>query len=481
LAEKSSKFQSEEQLVKLLILAAIIGAVTSLLTVLYLTLAGWGETFFQNPIGGLQIGMFWPLILLIIGGIVVGIAIRLTGEHSYMGSTQKEYAENKGRLNYRYLPSIILQCIISLWSGASVGPEGGLADLGGGTATLIVERLKVQKEAVLFLTCCGVSGSFSAFFGNPVIGAVVAMEYLFIQGIPYVKLLIPGLVAGAIGYLVYFEILGTSLSGIVAFPAFTAPSLIDLVWALLIGMIGGLLAVYHKWLFAQLQKRLFFRLKSSPIKRGLIGGVIVGLIGSFVPLVLYSGQKEIVTILFQGSVYSIGFLILLLFGKSFVMAISFNTAFKGGPVFPYLFMGGILGLVMSQSLPFIPEGVAVTGGMAAVSAGLFPIPISVILLIGLMSQLNLLPTIAIASITGFVISRFLAPPKLPPSPQQVQEQDETKTTIKQPLAPSAKVNQHNRLENQKIPVKPQLIKKINFIFEEGKKYRKKYLEYLQVH
>jgi H+/Cl- antiporter ClcA len=139
----------------------------------------------------------------------------------------------------------------------------------------------------------------------------------------------------------------------------------------------------------------------------LIGGLTVGLIGSFVPLLLYSGQNEIITILFQSSAYSFGFLLLLLIGKSVVTALSFNTVFKGGPIFPYLFMGGILGLAISQLLPFIPAGVAVTAGMAAIASCLFPLPISVLLLVALMSQVNLIPTITIASITGFLIGKYV--------------------------------------------------------------------------
>jgi H+/Cl- antiporter ClcA len=405
-SEKNSIFTSGTDLLRLIILAGVIGALTSLLTAVYLFAASWGESFFGAPFGEVNIAMFWPLILLTIGGLVVGLTIKYAGEHLQLGSTQKEFAE-KGRLNYRHLPSIALQTILSLWAGASVGPEGGLADIGGGTATLLAEKLKVRTDAVVFLAYCGVAGAFGSFFGGPVIGAFVAMEYLFIRGIPYIELLVPGLVSATVGYLVYYHVFNATISGILIFPPYPAPLFIDLAWALLIGVIGGLFGLYYKWLFAKFQKHLFIRFKSSPIRRGLIGGLAVGFIGSFVPLLLYSGQNEIITILFQSGVYSFGFLLLLLIGKSVVTALSFNTVFKGGPIFPYLFMGGILGLAISQLLPFIPDGVAVTAGMAALASSLFPLPISVLLLVALMSQVNLIPTITIASITGFLIGKYV--------------------------------------------------------------------------
>lgn len=402
----------------MVLLAAIIGAVTSILTAVYLVVAELGVAFFEHPIGGLNIGMFWPLILLVIGGLVVGLVARYTGEHFQLGSTQREYTESKGRLNYRHLPSTLLQIFASLWSGASVGPEGGLADLGGGTGSWIADRLKLKIDAVSFLTYCGIAGTFGAFFGNPLIGAFVGMEYLFITGIPYVLLLIPGLASATVSYLIYTRVVDISASGIIAFPPYPTPTFFDAGWAVLIGIIAGLFAAYHRWLFIKIQK-IFTRFKSSPIKRGLIGGLVVGLIGSFIPLVLYSGQKQIDTILFGGVVVSIGFLILLTFAKSFVMAVSFNSIFKGGPIFPYLFMGGTLGLAVSQLLPIIPEGVAVTCGMAAVTGGLFPLPISIILLVTLMSQLNFLPTIIIATITSFLLSRLLTPSPSPPPTKQI--------------------------------------------------------------
>jgi H+/Cl- antiporter ClcA len=405
--EQKSIFSSGIYLFKVLIVAAIIGAIASLLTVLYLFAADWGEKYFEAPFEGSPIAMFWPFILLTIGGIAVGLAIKYTGEHIQLGSTQKEFGESKGRLDYRHLPSIITQCILSLWSGASIGPEGGLADLGGGAATLLADKLKIRTNAVIFVTYCGVAGSFGSFFGSPLIGAFVAMEYLFIQGIPYIELLVPGLVSATVGYIVYDHVFNVSISGILVFPQYASPLFIDLLWALLIGIIGGFFGAYHQWLFAKLHKHVFTRFKNNPIRRGLIGGLTVGFIGSLIPLLLYSGQNEIISILFESSTYSFGFLLLLLVGKSLVTAISFNTVFKGGPVFPFLFMGGTLGLAINQVMPFIPQGVAVTAGMAAIASALFPLPISVILLVSLMSQINLVPTITIASITGFLLSRYL--------------------------------------------------------------------------
>ncbi len=75
----------------------------------------------------------------------------------------------------------MLQAFISLWSGAPVGPEGPLTFLTGGFGTYLSERLKLKKDDVQVLVYSSIAGAFGGFFGSPVIGAVGAIEYMFIK------------------------------------------------------------------------------------------------------------------------------------------------------------------------------------------------------------------------------------------------------------------------------------------------------------
>ena len=139
-------------------------------------------------------------------------------------------------------------------------------------------------------------------------------------------------------------------------------------------------------------------------------------------MTLYSGQNQLQQLIHNSAAntaaYSVGFLLLLVVVKALLTSTSFATGFDGGPVFPLLFMGGTLGLAISQVLTFIPQGVAVTAGMAGVACAGFPIPLTVALLLGLMGgQPDLLPVIAIGAVTGFLVSKALTPllPKRAPS------------------------------------------------------------------
>jgi len=116
----------------------------------------------------------------------------------------------------------------------------------------------------------------------------------------------------------------------------------------------------------------------------------------------------------------VGFLLLLVVVKALLTSTSFASGFDGGPVFPLLFIGGTLGLALSQILPFIPQGVGVTAGMAGVACAILPLPLTITLLLGLLGgQPDLLPVIAIGSVTGMLVARVLTPllpkPKRAPS------------------------------------------------------------------
>jgi hypothetical protein len=83
----------------LLLYAALFGAVFSLLTAAFMTLYNWGIQFFKQPSSLFKIGgiSFWPLILLTIAGVLLGIAIKFFGQHAGLGVPQDQYAKT-GRI-----------------------------------------------------------------------------------------------------------------------------------------------------------------------------------------------------------------------------------------------------------------------------------------------------------------------------------------------------------------------------------------------
>jgi H+/Cl- antiporter ClcA len=244
--------------------------------------------------------------------------------------------------------------------------------LTGGVGTYISDRLRLQKDDVQILVYSSIAGAFGGFFGSPVVGAVGAVEYMFIKELDLYRHLIPGLLAAAVGYGVYFAVLQTSFLGIYSFPDYATARLVDLWWALLVGVIAGVIGIMYKLIFGIVQL-VFTKLDKRPVRRSIIGGVVVGLIGSFLPLTLYSGQSESLQIIHNPAAFGIGLLLLMML-VTLLTSTSFATGFVAGPIFPLLFIGGTLGLPISKILTFIPEGVAVTAGTAGVACAVSRFP-----------------------------------------------------------------------------------------------------------
>jgi H+/Cl- antiporter ClcA len=391
-----------------MVYAALVGTLASLVTTGYITLYNLGVSFFGQPTFIIFNINLWPLILLGIAGVAIGITIKFLGQRGGPGVAQIQYAQTGG-ITYRNVPSILLQGFISLWSGAAVGPEGPLVFLTGGLGTFLSQRLKLQKDDLQVLAYSAIAGGFGGFFGSPIVGAVGAIEYMFIKELDLYRHLIPGLIAASVGYGVYFAILHTSFLGIYDFPDFATLRVIDLGWALLVGIIAGLFGILFKIVFG-LVHRVFGRLNKKPVIRAVIGGLIIGSIGSFLPLTLYSGQNQLLEIVHNPAQFSIGILLLMVLVKILLTSTSFATGFEGGPIFPLLFVGGTLGQVLSGVLTFIPQGVGVLAGMAGAACAFLPIPLTLALLLGLFGgQTDLIPVIVIGAVTGFIISKALTP------------------------------------------------------------------------
>jgi H+/Cl- antiporter ClcA len=262
-----------------------------------------------------------------------------------------------------------------------------------------------------------IAGAFGGFFGEPIIGALGAIEYMYIRELNINRHLIPGLIAAAVGYSGYFLLLHTSFLGIFAFPSYSSPHVVDLGWAVLVGIIAGFGGLLFKVIFG-LMHMVFRPLDKRPIIRAMIGGVAIGAIGSFLPLTLYSGQSQLLQIIHNPAAFGVGLLLLMMIVKALLTSTSFATGFEGGPIFPLIFMGGTLGLALSKILTILPEGVGVTAGMAGFACAVFPLPLTMILLLGLMGgQTDLTPIIIIGALTGLILSKALTPYLPKPRPQ----------------------------------------------------------------
>ena len=101
----------------------------------------------------------------------------------------------------------------------------------------------------------------------------------------------------------------------------------------------------------------------------------------------------------------LGVPIATLIAKMLTFAVSQESGFVGGPIFPALFIGGTAGVLVHQVLPGVPLGLAFTCLLAAVPGALVAAPFTMVLLAAFMTQVGALQTapILIAVITSFLV------------------------------------------------------------------------------
>jgi len=109
--------------------------------------------------------------------------------------------------------------------------------------------------------------------------------------------------------------------------------------------------------------------------------------------------------------YSVGLLILIIVCKALAYALSLS-AFRGGPVFPSIFIGAAIGIAMS-ALPGASLAAAIASGIGAMCAAMLRLPLTATLLAVLLlgpDAATVTPQAVVAVATSFVIINLLPDP-----------------------------------------------------------------------
>jgi len=135
--------------------------------------------------------------------------------------------------------------------------------------------------------------------------------------------------------------------------------------------------------------------------------------------VLFSGQDQLPSLIAQASEWSVGALLLLVACKGLAYGLSLS-AFRGGPVFPAMFIGAAGGIAASH-LPGLSLVPAVAMGIGAMSTVMLSLPLTSTLLATLLlaaDGLAVVPLVIVAVVVAYVVAAHLtpAPPAGPDEP-----------------------------------------------------------------
>lgn len=388
---------------------------------------------FLGLLGGVIAGIYWIILeflthqlaffdgwtvipVMAMSGLLAGLIIHFIGDPGEIHLIVNNIRFNKGKLDPKNNPSMILSSLLCVASGGSLGPEAPLVQVTGSTGTWIGKIFRLKGEELRSLSIAGMASGFTALFGAPLGGSLFSLEILHHKhAVEYYKAIIPAFVASCFSYLVFALIIHLGLGPIWDLSAYEYSGIFDFGYAVLFAIIGA--AFGWAFIFCTKFFKSLFAKRLLPIYiKTLIGGILLGVIAFYFPLTRYFGHHEINELL-TGN-FSLTLLFAILIFKIMAIAITVTSGWRGGFIIPLFFVGATLGLIIHHLFPAVNLSLAIVSCMAAINACVTRTPMSTTILLATLTGFGHFIPILFASLTGY----FLAP-RIPFISSQMDKQD----------------------------------------------------------
>lgn len=370
--------------------------------------------------GGLIAGIYWIVLeflthrlalfegwlvipVMAICGLLAGLVIHFIGDPGEIHLIVNNIRFNRGKLDPKSNPSMILSSLLCVASGGSLGPEAPLIQVTGSTGSWLGKILRLKGEDLRSMSIAGMASGFTALFGAPLGGSLFALEILHHKhAVEYYRAIIPALVASCFSYLVFALIIHLGLGPTWNLSAYEYSGVFDFGYAILFGVAGTGLG----WSFIYCTKffKILFNQSAWPIYlKTFVGGMILGVLAYYFPLTRYFGHHEISQLL--NANLPVQMLLALLAVKIIAIAVTVTSGWRGGFIIPLFFAGATLGLIIHQIFPGVSLTLTVISCMAAINSCVTRTPMSTTILLATLTGFGYLTPILFASLTGY----FLAP------------------------------------------------------------------------
>lgn len=408
-----------------LIFAAILGIPVSAIAYGFLALVAKIQHYvfddLPTQVTGGPAPAWWPLPWLVLCGLLTGLTIRyLPGNAGH--SPAFGFKAGGGAPTGPELVGVILAALTTLSLGAVLGPEAPLIAIGGGLGALAIHLAKKDAPpmAATILASAGSFAAISTLLGSPLLGAFLIMEAAGISGVTLSLVALPGLLASGIGSLIFIGLdsytgLGSFSLALTSVPPAVDPTIATMCWAVVMGLVGALLGWVIRWIGLSLRPIVHLNRVLVTAALGLSVGLLAMayqlLTGNSFSQVLFSGQDALPDLVAHAADYSIVVLILLVLCKALAYGLSLS-AFRGGPVFPSMFIGAAVGIAAS-GLPGMSLAPAIAMGIGAMCATMLRLPLTSALLATVLlgtDGITVTPQVIVAVVVAFVITMVLPTP-----------------------------------------------------------------------
>ncbi len=377
-----------------IILAVIIGVLAGLSSTFIIRVEGLIEGYlYSTHHGELSLSQIFTLknvgilFLPMMGALFFVIVKTLLFKEQSMGYGFPNFIVNvnkkEAKLDPRSILYLLLFTPIIIGTGNMAGVEGPIAQIGGGFGSLFSTIMKEEnKKRRKLLIASGTAAGIASIFNAPITGVFFAIEIVLLGEYELTSLsviVISAVTATLItrAFVGNSPMLGTSMYEYASTYAFIGYTFLGI-------FVGIFSVLFEKWFFRVAD--YFKHINTNPLTKPLIGSLIIGCIGFFLPLSLGNGYPVIRMALLGKLGFS---LILFLFAAKFIgTAITIGSGLPGGIYAPSLYtgamLGGTIGYIFSYFMPAghpAVIGMYATLGMAAFLASLTHAPFTGIFLV----------------------------------------------------------------------------------------------------
>jgi CIC family chloride channel protein len=390
-----------------LVLALVIGALTGLAVVAFILLTErMGLRLY--PVGGAP----WRRLLFpVVGSLGIGYLLyRYFPDARGSGVPQTKAAlfAREGRITLRTVLGKFFCTSATLASGIPLGREGPSVQIGAGIGSVLGRLLGLSTEQVKKLIPVGAAAAIAAAFNTPLAAVLFSLEE--ITGDLYAPVMGAVVLASATAWVVLRVSLGDH--PLFKVPQYQLVSPAEFAVYAVLGVAGGVVSAAFARLLLGMRAR-FLRFPQKTVWfQPLAGGLLVGVMGWFVPQVMGVGYGFVGEALNGRMAFQLMALLVVL--KLFAVTGSYASGNAGGIFGPALFIGAMLGgTVGTVAHHLFPAYTATPGayaivGMGAVFAGVVRAPMTSVLMIFEMTQdyAVIVPLMIANLVSLFIASRL---------------------------------------------------------------------------
>jgi CIC family chloride channel protein len=390
-----------------LLLTLLIGALVGVVVVAFIVLTEHAGLRIY-PVGGAH----WRRLLVpLVGSLTMGYLLFKYFPDARGSGVPQTKAALYARGGYISLATVFGKFFCTsatLASGIPLGREGPSVQVGAGLASLLGRKLGLSPEKVKALIPVGAAAAVAAAFNTPLAAVLFALEE--VVGDLHAPVLGSVVLASATSWAILRLLLGND--PLFKVPQYQLVSPWEFCAYAVLGVVGGLVSVAFTKMLLNLRARfLCFPARTKWIQPAA-GGLLVGIMGWFVPQTLGVGYKYVGDALNGGM--AIKLMILLLVLKLFAVTVSYASGNAGGIFGPSLFLGAMLGGIVGTAAHYVsPAHVASPGayalvGMGTAFAGIVRAPMtSVVMIFETTRDYAVIVPLMISNLVSFFISSQL--------------------------------------------------------------------------